>query len=423
MRSAVAFLLALLALLLPAACGREEPGSGASAAAVVERAIEERGVAAARSEFERLRSEEGEGDRFDEEELVDLGDRLLRAGRIAEAVAVFEMAVEAFPESWNARDSLGEALVYAGDGAGAVRSYEKSLELNPDNENAAWKLRMVDGQVESLRRETREPVRPGAGEATGLRGPYLGQEPPGLRPEVFAPGLVSTRGNLEYACTISPAGDEIYFNRGTQIMVSRLGEAGWTVPEPAPFTLEYGGYEAHITHDGRRLWFGRGPEIWVMERSGDGWGKAERFGPGMFATTTRDGTVYFTDISGEEDPGVIRRSRLAGVRYGAPELVGGGVNSPFIDAHPCVAPDESFLIFDSFRPGGLGLSDFWVSFRDDGDWSEPLHLGEELNTAGENVCATLSPDGAYLFFTANNDIYWVSAGILDALRPRRGAGD
>lgn len=423
MKAPVATLLPLLLLLLPAACAREEPGSGASAAALVERAIEEEGVEAARSEFERLRSEGSEGDRFDEEELVDLGYRLLHAGRIAEAVAVFEMAVEAFPESWSALDSLGEALVYAGDGEGAVLSYERSLELNPGNENAAWKLRMVDGQIESMRRETREPVRPGPGEAAGLRGPYLGQEPPGLRPEVFAPGLVSTRGNIEYACTISPAGDEIYFNRGTQIMVSRLGEGGWTVPEPAPFTREYGGYEAHIAPDGRRLWFGRGPEIWVMERSGDGWGKAELFGPGMFATTTRDGTVYFTDISGEEDSGVIRRSRLVGGRRGAPELVGGGVNSPSIDAHPSVAPDESFLIFDSFRPGGLGLSDFWISFRADGDWSEPVHLGEEVNTPGENVCATLSPDGAYLFFTANNDIYWVSAGILDALRPRRAPSD
>lgn len=96
MRSAVGLLvLPLFAVLLPAACAREEPGSSA-AAVVLERALEERGIEAARSEFERLRSEEGEGVRLDEEELVDLGYRLLHAGRIAEAVAVLEMAVEAF---------------------------------------------------------------------------------------------------------------------------------------------------------------------------------------------------------------------------------------------------------------------------------------------------------------------------------------
>lgn len=373
--------LALIALSLQLACAKEEPPA------------------------------------LDEEAVLDRAYDLLHAGQIDDAVAALEAAIEAFPESPGAWESLGEVRVYAGDRAGAVGCYEKALELNPESENAKWQLRMMDGQIASMRLETREPVRQGAGDATGLFGPYLGQEPPGLQPELFAPGLVSTRGNIEYALAISPAREEIYFNRGTQILLSRLGSEGWTVPAPAPFTREYGGYEVHLTPDGRRMLFGRGVEIWMMERDDGGWGKVRLLGPGMFATTTRDGTVYFTDISGEEDPGVILRRKLVEGRYGEPEKVGGGVNSPYIDAHPTVAPDESFLIFDSFRPGGLGLTDLWISFKEDGEWGAAVHLGEEINTPGQNICATLSPDGRYLFFTANNDIYWVSAEILEEFRP------
>ena len=67
------------------------------------------------------------------------------------------------------------------------------------------------------------------GSDTGLDGPYLGQDPPGLEPEVFAPGIVSTRWGQEFGITFSPDGKEVYFTRGATIMVSRWLEAGWKV--------------------------------------------------------------------------------------------------------------------------------------------------------------------------------------------------
>jgi len=41
-----------------------------------------------------------------------------------------------------------------------------------------------------------------------LIGPYLGQKPPGMTPEVFAPGIVST-DSYEFACCFSPVMGEI----------------------------------------------------------------------------------------------------------------------------------------------------------------------------------------------------------------------
>ena len=42
--------------------------------------------------------------------------------------------------------------------------------------------------------------------------PYLGQNPPGLTPELYAPGIVSTEHH-EFGITFSPDGKEIFFTR------------------------------------------------------------------------------------------------------------------------------------------------------------------------------------------------------------------
>ena len=78
---------------------------------------------------------------------------------------------------------------------------------------------------------------------------------------------------------------------------------------------------------------------------------------------------------------------------------------------PFIAPDQSWLIFASERPGGYGAADLYVSFRrPDGTWGEPKNLGPSVNTAGSEYTPMLSPDGRYLFFTRGrfgDDIYWV----------------
>ncbi|HSG27216.1 MAG TPA: hypothetical protein VLA34_01960, partial [Candidatus Krumholzibacterium sp.] len=101
---------------------------------------------------------------------------------------------------------------------------------------------------------------------------------------------------------------------------------------------------------------------------------------------------------------------------------GGTVNTEYSEAHPFIAPDESYLIFNSRRPGGAGEGDLYVSYRlDDGSWTEAVNL-EALNTPYGDWGATVSPDGKYLFFTrnmtGNGDIYWVSTDIIEELRPR-----
>ena len=69
------------------------------------------------------------------------GYAYLRQDRIREAIQLFRLNVELFPDSYKAYDSLGEAMLKNGDKAAAIKNYKKSLELNPKNSNAEKMLK------------------------------------------------------------------------------------------------------------------------------------------------------------------------------------------------------------------------------------------------------------------------------------------
>ncbi len=71
----------------------------------------------------------------------ELGYDLLERGLTAAAIEVLRLTAEAFPESWNAHDSLGEAYAESGNIELARAEYRRSLELNPDNDHAREVLR------------------------------------------------------------------------------------------------------------------------------------------------------------------------------------------------------------------------------------------------------------------------------------------
>lgn len=79
----------------------------------------------------------------DETSLWRLGYVWMNEGHISEAVEIFKLYVEAYPESSSAYDSLAEACMKNGDTEEAIKNYKKSLELNPDNNNAIEKLKKL----------------------------------------------------------------------------------------------------------------------------------------------------------------------------------------------------------------------------------------------------------------------------------------
>ena len=403
------------------------------AAIEIERILSQSGVDAARIRFHEI-LEAGEREFFiDEATFNALGYRFLQQeGKASEAIAVFEMNSEAFPGSWNAWDSLGEAWLGKNEFAKAEACYTKSLALNPDSQSGKDALDRIRLDYKN---ETKDTEKFAAGQNTKLKGPYLGQTPPGLTPIVFAPGIVSTAGNFEFSIAFSPDGKEIYFTRRRDpdglnaMMVSRLEKDGWTVPEEAAFCKGFASNEPHITPDGKKLYFGcrrqrPGEErleygnIWVAERVGKSWGEPRYHSRGMYVSSTQKGDLYMTDVTNIAGGGIIKFVQQNGV-YGAAEKAPKVVNEPGMTAHAFVAPDESFIVFDAGRPGGQGgEGDLYVVFRNnDGSWSDAVNLGDTINTPGTNFCPMVSPDGKYLFYAASRDIYWVSIEAIHRLRP------
>src|SRR5207237_142248 len=78
-----------------------------------------------------------------ESSINSLGYRLLSRKKTADAIRIFQLNVELYPDSANTYDSLGEAYMAAGDKTQAVKNYEKSLSLNPQNTNATAMLKKL----------------------------------------------------------------------------------------------------------------------------------------------------------------------------------------------------------------------------------------------------------------------------------------
>jgi glyoxylase-like metal-dependent hydrolase (beta-lactamase superfamily II) len=117
-----------------------------SAAALVEQAIGEGGAEAGVARYRELDGGENTEAYFDENEFNRLGYRLLGQGLVDEAIAVFELNVDRFPDSWNVYDSLGEAFAVKEDTERAIELYRRSLELNPNNTNGVQALERLNAE-------------------------------------------------------------------------------------------------------------------------------------------------------------------------------------------------------------------------------------------------------------------------------------
>lgn len=112
---------------------------------VLMKTIQEKDAAAAVQQYHDLKAAHPAAYDFSEGELVGLGYVLLHMKKIPDAIEIFKLSVEAFPESYNTYDSLAEAYMDHGDKDLAIRNYQKSLQLNPANTNAVQKLKELNG--------------------------------------------------------------------------------------------------------------------------------------------------------------------------------------------------------------------------------------------------------------------------------------
>ena len=108
--------------------------------------LKEKGIEAMIAEFRALKAS-ADPDLYTGESVINgFGYQLMRRKQMNEAIEVFKLNVEAYPNSSNVYDSLGEAYLITGNNEKAIENYKKSLELDPTSENAKTMLKRLTGQ-------------------------------------------------------------------------------------------------------------------------------------------------------------------------------------------------------------------------------------------------------------------------------------
>ncbi|MDX1429733.1 MAG: serine hydrolase, partial [Rhodothermales bacterium] len=105
----------------------------------------EGGEAAVRH-YKYLKANDFDTYNWNEYALNGIGYMLLGRDRAQDALEIFKLNVDEYPEAWNPYDSLGEAYLILGNEELAIANYERSLELNPENANAAAVLKRLRGE-------------------------------------------------------------------------------------------------------------------------------------------------------------------------------------------------------------------------------------------------------------------------------------
>ncbi|MEN8118958.1 MAG: OmpA family protein [Bacteroidota bacterium] len=267
---------------------------------------------------------------------------------------------------------------------------------------------------------------------------------------------INTNGH-EYAPVISASGKRLYFCGrkregsigGEDIFVSKFINNSWTEPELIRGINTPYAHEAPlaISADGNRLLLYANTDIYYSDKTYSGWGIARPFpsvnteksweadammtsdGNAILFISDRKGNIGQHHVFGKNFHGSyagnldIYVSEKTEDGWSKPVNIGEKINTPYAERSPFLHPDMKTLYFSSDGHAGLGKLDVFKTTRLNDtswtEWSEPVNLGKEINSFGDEYDYKISTDGkmAYLsvFETDNYDIYQMELPV--SMRP------
>jgi Tol biopolymer transport system component len=221
----------------------------------------------------------------------------------------------------------------------------------------------------------------------------------------------------ESAPCFAPDGKTVYFAINETIYFSKLVNGKWGKPAVAPFSTQWGNWDPSMSSDGKRLIFvsdrplegmprdkpQKNDHLWYMDRlSGDNWSKAthldapvnldgfSNYGPSI----SKSGTVYFCSKGRDGNQGMRGYyAKRLGNHYEKPKLLALNGNSDIYD--PCIAPDESYIIF-------VSDNELYISYRNGDEWLAGQKLNPQVNNGNPNHDPYVSPDGKMLYYSQNH---------------------
>lgn len=345
------------------------------------------------------------------EKSFEIADRAFRLQEYQQAEIQYREAIKEDPEFFEAWIMLGELYLETKQDSSAIAAYTKALQINPNSYPTAFytlgRLEYKNGiYAEALQHLEKylsygSASRKAEAEASkwmaDCRFALVALENPVPFDPVNLGDAVNTSLNEYFPCLTAD---------NQTLLFTRL------LNDPNSFT-------------------GRQEDFYISRNSNGGWSAAESIGPPINTrynegapTLSADGKVLiFTACEsvngyGENREGFGRCdlfiSRWDGYSWSVPANTGGPVNSTYWESQPSLASDGRSLYFVSNRNNNY---DIWVSKMDDrGQWSEPLELGEQINTAGYEGSVFIHPDNQTLYFSSDGH---VGMGGMDIFYARR----
>ena len=195
-----------------------------------------------------------------------------------------------------------------------------------------------------------------------------------------------------------------------------------------PFKLVNSTYDEQspvVTPDGKALYFtvANHPEningkkdlgdIWVSLRAGNEWAKPIHAGHvindasyNAVAGFSADGNQLFLlghyGKEGVASTQGIAVSKRTGSGWSIPENIG----IPYFmnrasTLSGMVSEDGNIFVFAADSYNTRGVEDIYVSLKKNGQWTEPINLGNSINSSSQELCPSLSADGKTIFFASN----------------------
>lgn len=122
-------------------------------------------------------------------------------------------------------------------------------------------------------------------------------------------------------------------------------------------------------------------------------------------TISADGRqLIFTSCIGRRGYGScdLFESRKIGEEWTKPVNLGPEINSAAWESQPSLSADGRMLLFVSDRRGGAGNKDIYVSYKlDDNRWTKAENLGDQINTPYEEMSPFIHVNGRTMFFASN----------------------
>ncbi len=273
---------------------------------------------------------------------------------------------------------------------------------------------------------------------------YFGLELPDDKLKMFNPDFIADSTFVQNCC-FSPDGKEFYYVETdgnwsfANIMCVKNINGKYSKPEQLfselPLCLV-----PFISYDNNKLIFTSSQsdslisgDIFISEREGNTWKKPRPMNEPVNskyeeweASLSKKGTLYFSSNRPGGYGGMdVYKSESINGKYNKIENLGKPINTKSLDECAYIAPDESYMIFNSWKKSKHKGNNLYISFNKNGKWTNPKSLGDNINTDQLNIYPYVSPDGKNIFFTMRNKpfkciepskLYWVSSSIIDSLK-------